>query len=207
MSSVRRIMDVLELLARKGPMGVRAISDALDLPVTSIHRLVHEMAGENVVERDNDGSWRMAGRLMSLVDLQLESLSFHRLARPFCEAIAAAVGETVNINALSGDGCVCIDKVRGNEKMQLDWRVGSRGPMHCGGAAKAILAFLPQGDRERICGMAKQRFTEHTITTTGALERELEQVRERGCPSSIGLAGRSAQSAFRGRCRRPPDPR
>ena len=180
MSSVRRILDVLDLLARKAPLGLRAISDALELPATSVHRLLHELAEENVVERDSDGSWRMASRLMALVDIQLESLSFHRLVRPFCEAIAAAVGETVNINALAGDGCVCVDKVRGNEPMQLDWRVGSRGPLHSGGAGKAILAFLPARDRERICELPKQRFTEHSITSASALALELERVRERG---------------------------
>jgi DNA-binding IclR family transcriptional regulator len=180
MSSVRRTLDVLDLLARKAPLGLRAIADALELPATSVHRLLHELAAESVVERDSEGSWRLANRLMALVDLQLESLSFQRLARPFCETIAAAVGETVNINALSGDGCVCIDKVRGNEQMQLDWRVGSRGPLHCGGAAKAILAYLPESERQRICELPKSRFTQHTITTAGALQLELRKIRERG---------------------------
>jgi len=179
MSSVRRTIQVIDLLAKRGEMGVRAVSMALELPVGSIHRLLIDLEAESVVERGTQGAWRLANRLLGIVDLQLEGLGFHRLAHPFCETIAAEVGETVNVNALSGDGCVCIDKVRGNERMQLDWRVGARGPLHCGGSAKAMLAYLPAAERQRIARLPLTRFTEHTITTTSGLLEELTRVRER----------------------------
>ena len=44
---------------------------------------------------------------------------------------------------------VCIDKVRGNEGMQLDARIGSRGPLHAAGAGKAMLAYLNEAEQER----------------------------------------------------------
>ncbi len=180
MSSVRRTIQVLDLLARKGALGVRAVASALDLPVGSVHRLLNDLAEESVVERDEEGAWRLAHRLLGIVDQQLESVGFHRLAHPFCEAIAAEVGETVNLNILSGDGCVVLDKVRGNERMQLDWRVGSRGPLYCGGSAKAILAYLPEAVQRRIARQANPRFTEFTLTTEDALLAELTRIRTRG---------------------------
>lgn len=180
MSSVRRTIQVLDLLARKGALGVRGVASALELPVGSVHRLLNDLAEESVVERDHDGAWRLAHRLLGIVDLQLESVGFHRLAHPFCEAIATEVGETVNVNILSGDGCVVVDKVRGNERMQLDWRVGSRGPLYCGGSAKAILAYLPDAEQRRIAGQPNSRFTEFTLTTEHALLDELERIRARG---------------------------
>lgn len=180
MSSVRRTIQVLDLLARKGALGVRAVATALGLPVGSVHRLLNDLAEESVVEKDADGAWRLAHRLLGIVDLQLEGVGFYRLAHPFCEAIAADVGETVNVNSLSGDGCVVVDKVRGNERMQLDWRVGSRGPLYCGGSAKAILAFLPEAEQNRIARQPKPRFTEFTLTTTPELLDELGRIRARG---------------------------
>lgn len=180
MSSVRRTIQVLDLLARKGALGVRAVASALELPVGSVHRLLNDLAEESVVERDKEGAWRLAHRLLGIVDQQLEGVGFHRLAHPFCEAIAAEVGETVNVNILSGDGCVVVDKVRGNERMQLDWRVGSRGPLHCGGSAKAILAYLPEAEQKRIAGLSNPRFTEFTLTTEHELLEELGRIRSRG---------------------------
>jgi len=180
MSTVRRTIQVLDLLAKKEALGVRAVASALELPVGSIHRLLNDLAAEEVVERDARGAWRLAHRLLGIVDLQLEGIGIHRLARPYCEAMASTFGETVNVNVLSGDGCVCVDKVRGNDRMQLDWRVGARGPLHSGGSAKAMLAYLPETERERIARLPITRFTEHTIVDADALLDELSQIRARG---------------------------
>lgn len=178
--SARRAIKVLELLAQRKTLGVRAIASALELPLASVHRLLNELAEENAVERDAEGGWRLGHRLLGIVDQQLESVGFQRLARPQCEAIAAEVGETVNVNVRSGDGCVVIDKVRGNERMQLDWRVGSRGRLYCGGSPKAILAYLPEAERRRIAKQPKERFTPTTITSTSALLEEVGRIRRRG---------------------------
>ena len=42
----------LDLLARKGPLGVRAVAQQLGLPLGSVHRLLLDLAEEDVVERD-----------------------------------------------------------------------------------------------------------------------------------------------------------
>ena len=139
MSSIRRSVQVMELLARKSPLGVRAVATQLGLPLGSVHRLLLDFAEEGVVERTPNGEWELSFRLLEITGLQLDRLQFSRLAHPFAERIAEATGETVNINALHGMAGVCIDKVRGNEGMQLDLRIGSRGPLHLGGAGKAML--------------------------------------------------------------------
>lgn len=180
MSSPRRTIQVLDLLARKGALGVRAVAQQLDLPVGSVHRLLLDLSEENVVERNADGAWQLGYRLLEITDLQLDGVGFPRLARPFCEAIAEATRETVNVNVLSGEACVCIDKVRGSEGMQLDWRVGSRGPLYAGGSAKAVLAFMGEADQVRVANGPKTQFTPNTLTDATALLMELGRIRERG---------------------------
>jgi DNA-binding IclR family transcriptional regulator len=118
--------------------------------------------------------------LLEITDLQLDGAQFPRLARSFCESIAETTRETVNINALSGLSCVCIDKVRGNEGMQLDWRIGSRGPLHCGGSAKSMLAFMRQADKERVLEGPLAAYTPKTITDAEVLRAELATIRRRG---------------------------
>ncbi len=180
MSSIKRTIQVLELLARQGAMTARGVSQQLTLPVGSVHRLLVDLAEENVVERNATGAWQLSFRLLEITDLQLDGVKLPRLARPFCEAIAATTRETVNINVATTDGCVCIDKVRGNEGMQLDWRIGSRGPLYCGGGAKAMLAFLSEAERERIIAQPRERYTRNTLTDADDLRAELARTRERG---------------------------
>jgi DNA-binding IclR family transcriptional regulator len=180
MSSINRSIQVMELLARKGPLGVRAVAQQLSLPVGSVHRMLLDLEEERVTERTPDGGWVLSNRLFEITGLQLDRVEFPRLAHPFCERIAEATRETVNVNVVSGITAVCVDKVRGNEGMQLDWRIGSRGPLYCGGAAKAILAYMSEADQERVLAEPMPAFTPTTFTDPEALRAELVRVRQRG---------------------------
>lgn len=178
-SSIRRAIRIIDILARKGPLGVRALAKEAALPAASVLRILADLAAESVVEQAG-GDWDLSFRLIQLGGLQLDRVEIAKLARPFCNRIAERTGETVNVVVRSGDGAVCIEKVRGATGMQLDWPVGLRGPLYCGGSAKAMLAFMPRQDRDRILAAPLPALTEYTITRPAALERELERIRARG---------------------------
>lgn len=170
----------MDLLARKGPLGVRAVAQQLKLPLGSVHRMLLDLAEEDVVERTPDGEWDLSFRLIEIGGLQLDRIELPRLAHPFAERIAAATRETVNLYAVSGLTCVCVDKVRGNEGMQLDMRIGNRGPMTGGGAGKAVLAFMPEETVDRVLSEPIVGMTPSSITDPGRLRAELKRVRQRG---------------------------
>ena len=180
MSSITRSIQAMDLLARKGPMGVRAVAQQLSLPLGSVHRMLVDLEDEQVVERTPDGEWELSFRLLAISGLQLDRLQFSRLAHPFAERIAEATKETVNINALHAMAGVCIDKVRGNEGMQLDLRIGSRGPLHLGGAGKAMLAFMTDADQRQIIDGPLEAYTPKSITDPKILREELGRIRQRG---------------------------
>lgn len=179
MSSIIRSVQAMDLLARKGALGVRAVAQQLQLPLGSVHRMLLDLAEAGVVDRTPSGEWELSFRLLEITGLQLERIDLPRLCRPFAEEIAKATRETVNVNALSGHHGVCIDKVRGNEGMQLDLRIGSRGPLNCGGAGKAMLAFMPEAEREEVYARPLPLLTNHTITDPDQLRAEIERIRER----------------------------
>lgn len=180
MSAITRSVQAMDLLARKGPLGVRAVAQQLSLPLGSVHRLLLDLSEEGIVDRTPSGEWELSYRLLEITGLQLERIELPRLFRPFAETIAAATNETVNLNALYGRAGVCIDKVRGNEGMQLDNRLGSRGPLNCGGAGKAMLAFMDETERELIYQSPLESLTPFTITDPARLRDEIGRIRERG---------------------------
>lgn len=180
MSAITRSVQAMDLLARKGPLGVRAVAQQLSLPLGSVHRLLLDLSEEGIVDRTPSGEWELSYRLLEITGLQLERIELPRLFRPFAETIAAATGETVNLNALYGRAGVCIDKVRGNEGMQLDNRIGSRGPLNCGGAGKAMLAFMDETEREQVYLAPLEALTPFTITDPAHLRDEIAKVRLRG---------------------------
>ena len=64
--------------------------------------------------------------------------------------------------------------------MQIDAPIGSRGPLYCGGAGKAMLA-TSEAELERIFAAALTPLTRHTITDHTVLRRGLAVIKERGC--------------------------
>jgi IclR family acetate operon transcriptional repressor len=145
-----------------------------------VHRLLVDFEEAGIVERTLSGEWELSFKLLEITGLQLERIHFPALARPFAEKIAEATQETVNINVLSGLHGVSVDKVRGNERMQLDTRIGSRGSLHCGGAGKAMLAFLPEEDQRVVLDGPLESLTPKTLTDPAALKKELRRIRARG---------------------------
>jgi IclR family acetate operon transcriptional repressor len=180
MSSIRRSVQVMELLARKGPQGVRPVAQQLGLPLGSVHRLLLDLEAEGVAERTPEGEWALSFRLLEITGMQLERIELPRLARPFADRIAEETKQTVNLNALYNGMGVTIDKVRGNEAMQLDMRIGARGPLHCGGCGKAMLAFMSPEEQARVYEQPLPQLTPFTMTDPVVLKREIDRIRARG---------------------------
>jgi IclR family acetate operon transcriptional repressor len=181
MPSVSRSIEVIELLARRGPLGVRAVAQGLSLPLGSAHRLLQDLAVEHVVERNASGDWEMSYRLLEIVGVQMERVQLPRLARPLLEQLASDTRETAFLAVPSRDEIVYLDKVQTDLQLQLNAELGTRRPMYCTGLGKAILAFLPQAQQEQILGASELRpFTPHTIVDPMLLRIELERTRERG---------------------------
>jgi IclR family acetate operon transcriptional repressor len=126
MSTGKRIVQILDLLSQRGQMGVRAISQQLDVPVSSMHRLLLELAGEGVIERLQDGEWDMSYRMLAITSNQLERMELPILAQPFCTAISEKTNESTKVNGLMGLATVCLLRVSGNKGVQVDFKVGAR---------------------------------------------------------------------------------
>jgi DNA-binding IclR family transcriptional regulator len=170
----------LDLLARRGPLGVRAIAQALKLPLGSTHRLLQDFAAESVVERTPEGEWELSYRLVQIVGVQLERVQLPRLARPILEQLASETREAAFLAVPSRDEIVYLDKVQTDLQLQLNVEVGTRRPMHCTGLGKAILAFLPEVQVEQYLAGSLRQFTPKTITDPMLLRLELQRTRARG---------------------------
>jgi IclR family acetate operon transcriptional repressor len=171
----------LELLARRGPLGIRATAQALHLPLGSTHRLLQDLAAEAAVERTPDGQWELSYRLAQIVGVQLERVQLPRLVRPILEQLASETREAAFLAVPSRDEIVYLEKVQTDLQLQLNVEVGTRRPMHCTGLGKAILAFLPEVQLEHYLAANPMRpFTPKTITDPMTLRLELERTRRRG---------------------------
>jgi IclR family acetate operon transcriptional repressor len=181
MSKIDRTFDLIELLARRGALGMRPMARELDVPIGSLHRLLNDLAAQSVIERTVEGDWQLSYRLLQIVGIQLERTSLPRLARPYLEQLAAETRETVFLAVPSRGEIVYLDKVQTDLQLQLNVELGTRRAMHATGLGKAMLAFLPEVEQAQFLATAPfPAFTEATITDSSALAAQLRAIRANG---------------------------
>jgi IclR family acetate operon transcriptional repressor len=185
-SSVTRAVQIIELLARRAPLGVREIARELTLPLGSTHRILAVLDSEDIIERNGDGEWELSYRLVQIVGIHLDRLVLPRLVRPHLERLAAETHETAFLAVPSKDEIVHLDKAESDTRetdmqLRLSVELGARRPMYCTGLGKAILAFLPSAQQDQFLPPGPlPRYTPNTITDPGQLKLELQRIRKRG---------------------------
>jgi DNA-binding IclR family transcriptional regulator len=108
-------------------------------------------------------------------------MDLRSVARPYMERLNEQTGETVRLGTLEGDEVVYIAKVDARHSVRLHSSIGGIATLHCDGVSKAILAFLPAAERERLLAThVLTQITERTLCTVDELEADLERSRERG---------------------------
>jgi len=173
--SVERAISILDLLAVGGWRTGADIARELRVHRSTALRLLGTLERHSLVERDQrTARYRLGRRLPQLASVVTGEFDLRYVARPVCEHLAGAAGETVTLDVLVGDVIVPIEQATGSTSVvSVNW-LGRRTPVHCTASGKAILAFGPAAVRERLLGMTLEQVTPQTITSRAELEAQLE---------------------------------
>lgn len=174
--SIERAFAVLGALS-DGPLGVTEVAERVDLPKSTVARLLGTLAGEDAVEQvPGATTYRLGGRIVSLAAAVLPTRSMVALARPNLIELAAAVGEAAGLSIADGPRVHYVDQVDTPNPVQVrDW-TGTRAPMHAVPSGQVLLSHLAPGALERYLARPLERFTPRTITDPEALRERLRQV-------------------------------
>lgn len=198
--AANRVVDILELLARR-PDGLilRDVSAQLEAPKSSLLPLLRALTARGYVAQGRAGEYRIGPGAAGLGAAASPSRDLIEVARPLLTALMRRTGETVFLGTLGSDrtSIVYADRVESAHIIRYAGGVGDRRPLHATSIGKAILAFLPAGEREEIlASLPLSRHTERTVTSRPALRASLEEVRKNGVcvtieelvPGASGLA-------------------
>ena len=118
-----------------------------------------------------------------------------RLFQPALDALSERSRESASLAVLHGDQVLIAARSTAQRTMRVGLAVGSRLPLHCSAAGRAlVLARSPAELRALLGAGPLPRFTPRTITSLRGLLRELAASRERGytvCDEEIELGVRS----------------
>jgi DNA-binding IclR family transcriptional regulator len=180
--AVLRAVRLLKALGSAGPEpGVSDLARKVGLHKATAYRLLSALESEGMVERGRGGeAYRLGPELLALGSRALGAEGLRRAARPELLALARGTRETVTLEVPAGGQVLILDEVAGSHVVGSRPSIGTRWPMHATSTGKALLAHLPDEQRDALLPPRLAAVTPRTITDRKALRRELERVRARG---------------------------
>jgi DNA-binding IclR family transcriptional regulator len=176
-----KLLAVLDAFTRDRPaLTLSQIARAVDLPVSTAHRLVAELAAWGGLERDTDGRYRIGLRVFELGALAPRGLGLREAALPFMEDLYEVTHENVQLAVRDHDEVVFVERFAARDAVTVLTRVGGRFAMPPTGVGLVLLAHAPLDVQERVLAAPLTRFTGHTITDPRRLRRVLADVRRTG---------------------------
>jgi len=194
--TLARGLDILGLFARSDPeLTQTEISEALDLPLPTVHRLTAVLAERGYLERDpRTRRFRLGLEVARFMPPLLSGLRLPDLARADVARLAAETGETANLAVLQDGDVVYLLSESGGRLLSTQAPIGMRLPAHCTALGKCLLAQLPEESARDAAGPEPyERRTQATATTWEALRPALARIRRDGVALSweeyeIGLS-------------------
>ncbi len=180
---IARMMNLLDALSRHAsPVNLKQLATETALHPSTAHRILGVMVENRLVDRIEPGTYRLGIRLLELGTLVKSRISVRQEALPFMQQLHQQLGETVNLSVRHDDEVVYVERTAaGNSMMRVVQIIGARAPLHITAVGKL---FLATDAPEQVAAYAQRsglaRYTEHTCADLPALQRELQQVRERG---------------------------
>ncbi|HXC40770.1 MAG TPA: IclR family transcriptional regulator [Burkholderiales bacterium] len=180
---IERMMTLLDELAQHPePVALKKLAHATKLHPSTAHRILTAMVNDRMVERVDQGNYRLGIKLLELGNLVKARISVREHALPFMRELHAAIGEAVNLSVRRDDEIVYVERTSsGRALMRVVNIVGARAPLHITAVGKL---FLMEDGAEGLRAYAERTKlpgpTRNSLTTVAALEREFEKIRKQG---------------------------
>ncbi len=183
-SSLSKAIHILKDLAENATEGVRVIDLArrLNLTQPSAHRLLKSLIAEGLVEQMPEGkSYRLSLEFFSIASQARRREGILDIARPSLLRLSATFNDTVFLLVRSNFDAICLDRVEGPFPIRsFTGDIGGKVPLGIGQGSIAILAHLPEEEREAIIKFNMPRIMDRAAIDEVDLRIKIEEVRRIG---------------------------
>jgi DNA-binding IclR family transcriptional regulator len=181
--AVERALAILNCFGadNSAVLGVTEIAERLNLPKSTVHRILGTLESRGFVQQDPVTSQYGLGlKLMELGSLVGTRAVLGQASLPMLRALSRETEETVLLVVYDEGEVVYLDALESPQPVKIDARPGKRLPAYCTGSGKAFLSFLPQSEVERVIADPLVARTPNTITDPVKLREDFAETRRRG---------------------------
>ena len=157
--------------------GVRELANALGQPGSSVHRLLQILRKDGLVEWDPvNQKYRSGMELFRWSAILSRRFQLADVARPIMMDLAAALGEScwLGIYEPIQNAHAYVFEVLASRPLNYAARLAQYEPLEKSAAGVAIMAFLPDAERDMRTGNAKRK---KKAASTNIVDAELRRIR------------------------------
>lgn len=181
--AIRRALAVLRILAagRGAGVPIAEVVQATGLTRPTVHRIVHVLIEEGVVERnEKSGRYAIGGQVGELALARPSRSPLLQAADGVLKRTSQQVGDTLFLTVRTGNDTLCVDRRIGSYPIQvLSIEIGARRPLGVSSAGVAILAAMPAQEAKRIVVANEVRFVGYR-TDVSIVLAQIALARRRG---------------------------
>jgi DNA-binding IclR family transcriptional regulator len=175
---VSKVVAIVRSLDSGGSLTVTEIAQVADLPLSTVHRLAHELAAWGILHRRDDGRFEavLCSRSGSSGDWPPD---LRASAAPTIEDLGAVTRSDVRLGVLDGLRVSYVEKTDGSRPLTV-FSDAATLPAHATALGRALLAFSPAETVDHVIRHGLHRYTSSTMTTAARLRHALNVTRVRG---------------------------
>lgn len=175
-------MRVLRVMSEGGNARLTDIAAAAQLDKATTLRLLEVMVQSGFVMRDvQSKQFSLGPELMVLGAAALRRFDPRSLARPSLLRLVGRFEDSVVLSIPSGVESLCIDVEEGTYPIRANYlRVGSRRPLGAGAGSLALLAWMPEAEREAALEILGGQLGRYPRITPALLRERITEARVRG---------------------------
>lgn len=181
-SSITRVLEIVEAVSyAPKPISPLELSQALDIPKPTIHRLIQNLVDEGFVAVDIGGGIIPGKRVRNLSVELWQQRHFFNERQVVLQRLVDDVKESCGIAIPYQMNMTYTNRVQTTLPLQIYLPVGAKSPMWCTGTGKLYLSQLPKASRRKMLhSLALSKFTKNTIVDIELLNAELDRIAKTG---------------------------
>lgn len=149
--AIDRALQVLDVLTeRQQPMTTYDLARSIGAPVSTIYKIVDELAERAMLTRSGGNTVWLGPRLMRYGLTYRSRMDVFVEAKREMEILAERLGETIQICARDDDMMAVIGMSRGEDHFNVASDVGTRVPLNWTASGRLLLGHLDEPERVRI---------------------------------------------------------
>jgi DNA-binding IclR family transcriptional regulator len=155
------------------------IAERMGMSKSTVHRLLATLESKRFITRDKaKGLYRLGFRIVEMASVVDKDLQ--QWVQPYLQRLSEECGETVDMSVLDGSSVIYLAVIESPQRVKIAAAVGQRLPAFCTASGRAIMAYLPEGQVEKILAEGLPRYTDKSPGSVAAVLESLRVTREKG---------------------------